>query len=69
VPALERWLRRAGFGEVRCVDVSDTSVQEQRSTEWMRFQSLADFLDPHDPTRTVEGLPAPRRAVLLARKP
>ncbi|HLT03900.1 MAG TPA: tRNA 5-methoxyuridine(34)/uridine 5-oxyacetic acid(34) synthase CmoB [Pseudomonas sp.] len=69
VPALERWLRRAGFAEVRCVDVSDTRVDEQRSTEWMRFQSLADFLDPDDPTRTREGLPAPRRAVLLARRP
>ena len=69
VPALERWLRRAGFVEVRCVDVSATSVEEQRSTEWMRFQSLPDFLDPADPSRTVEGLPAPRRAVLIARKP
>jgi len=69
VPALERWLRRAGFAEVRCVDVSVTSLQEQRSTEWMRFQSLPDFLDPTDPSRTLEGLPAPRRAVLIARKP
>lgn len=67
VPALERWVRRAGFRDVRCVDVSTTTVDEQRSTEWMRFQSLADFLDPNDPTRTREGLPAPRRAVLLAR--
>ena len=69
VAALENWLRRAGFVEVRCVDVSHTSVEEQRSTEWMRFQSLVDFLDPNDPSRTVEGLPAPRRAVLIARKP
>ncbi len=69
VPALERWLRRAGFVDVRCVDVSVTSVEEQRSTEWMRFQSLPDFLDPTDPNRTVEGLPAPRRAVLIANKP
>jgi len=69
VPALERWLRRAGFVDVRCVDVSVTSVEEQRSTEWMRFQSLPDFLDPSDPNRTVEGLPAPRRAVLIAKKP
>lgn len=69
VPALLLWLRRAGFVEARCVDVSVTSVEEQRSTEWMRFQSLADFLDPADPGRTVEGLPAPRRAVLIARKP
>lgn len=69
VPALARWLRRAGFSDVRCVDVSLTSVQEQRRTDWMRFQSLADFLDPQAPSLTVEGLPAPRRAVLLARKP
>jgi tRNA (mo5U34)-methyltransferase len=69
VPALERWLRRAGFTEVRCVDVSTTSVEEQRATEWMRFQSLPEFLDPADHNRTVEGLPAPTRAVLIARKP
>lgn len=69
VPALELWLRRAGFVDVQCVDVSVTSVEEQRATEWMRFQSLPDFLDPADHGRTVEGLPAPTRAVLVARKP
>jgi tRNA (mo5U34)-methyltransferase len=69
VPALELWLRRAGYVDVRCVDVSYTSVEEQRSTEWMRFQSLPEFLDPADHSRTVEGLPAPARAVLIARKP
>lgn len=69
VPALELWLRRAGFVDVQCVDVSVTSVEEQRATDWMRFQSLPDFLDPADHSRTVEGLPAPTRAVLVARKP
>lgn len=69
VPALELWLRRAGFVEVRCVDVSVTGTDEQRSTEWMKFQSLPDFLAPDDRSRTVEGLPAPMRAVILARKP
>ncbi|UVE18786.1 tRNA 5-methoxyuridine(34)/uridine 5-oxyacetic acid(34) synthase CmoB [Pseudomonas sp. LS44] len=69
VPALELWLRRAGFVDVRCVDVNVTSVEEQRSTEWMRYQSLPEFLDPRDHSRTVEGLPAPARAVLTARKP
>jgi tRNA (mo5U34)-methyltransferase len=69
VPALELWLRRAGFVDVRCVDVSRTSTAEQRSTEWMKFQSLPDFLDPADHSRTIEGLPAPTRAVLIARKP
>jgi tRNA (mo5U34)-methyltransferase len=69
VPALELWLRRAGFVDVRCVDVCTTSVEEQRATDWMRYQSLPEFLDPADHSRTVEGLPAPTRAVLLARKP
>jgi tRNA (mo5U34)-methyltransferase len=69
VPALELWLRRAGFVDVHCVDVSTTTVEEQRSTEWMRFQSLSDYLDPADHSRTVEGLPAPMRAVIVGRKP
>jgi tRNA (mo5U34)-methyltransferase len=69
VAALELWLRRAGFVDIRCVDVNITTVEEQRSTEWMRFQSLPEFLDPLDHRRTVEGLPAPCRAVMIARKP
>jgi tRNA (mo5U34)-methyltransferase len=69
VPALELWMRRAGFTEVRCVDVSRTSLDEQRSTDWMRYQSLQHFLDPQDPSKTIEGLPAPKRAVLIGRKP
>ena len=69
VPALELWLRRAGFTDVRSVDISRTSVEEQRATSWMRYQSLPDFLDPEDHSRTIEGLPAPLRATLVARKP
>ena len=68
VPALELWLRRAGFSDVGCVDVSVTTVDEQRSTDWMRYQSLEHFLDPEDHSKTVEGLPAPMRAVIKARK-
>ena len=68
IAALERWLRRAGFSEVRCVDVSITTVQEQRATPWMKFQSLSDYLDPNDHSKTIEGLPAPMRAVIVARK-
>ncbi len=64
---LAGWLKRAGFREIRVVDVTPTSVEEQRATPWMRFESLADFLDPEDPSRTVEGHPAPCRAILLAR--
>lgn len=66
VPELSAWLARCGFKDVRCVDVTVTSTDEQRATEWMDFESLADYLDPGDPALTVEGHPAPRRAVLLA---
>ncbi len=62
------WLRRCGYRDARVVDVSITTVAEQRATPWMRFESLADFLDPCDGSRTVEGLPAPRRAIVLARR-
>lgn len=63
---LETWLRRCGFTAVKTVDVTPTRVEEQRSTAWMRFESLADFLDPADKRFTIEGHPAPLRAVLIA---
>lgn len=66
---LTTWLRRSGFGDVEIVDTAVTTVEEQRSTEWMTFDSLADALDPEDPTRTVEGWPAPRRVVAIATAP
>lgn len=66
VPTLQRWLKRCGFSEVELLDCSPTTAEEQRRTEWMRFESLPDFLDPHDPARTVEGYPGPLRAVLRA---
>jgi tRNA (mo5U34)-methyltransferase len=66
---LESWLKRCGYRNIRLVDVSQTTTEEQRSTDWMRFQSLADFLDPRDPSLTVEGLPAPLRAIFLADSP
>ncbi len=68
-PALKNWLEKCGFVDVRIVDMSVTSTEEQRRTEWMVTESLADFLDPNDASKTVEGYPAPLRAVLIARKP
>jgi len=69
VAMLERFLARAGFNDIRCVDLNRTSVEEQRSTDWMRFQSLPDFLQPGDASKTIEGHPAPLRATLVALKP
>lgn len=66
---LERWLKRCGFRNVRLIEVAKTTPHEQRSTDWMRFQSLTDFLDPNNAELTLEGLPAPRRAIFLAESP
>ncbi|MCA9405500.1 MAG: tRNA 5-methoxyuridine(34)/uridine 5-oxyacetic acid(34) synthase CmoB [Candidatus Omnitrophica bacterium] len=66
VPTLESWLQRVGLKNVRCVDVTKTTSEEQRVTEWMGFHSLENFLNPDDPSLTVEGYPAPVRAVFLA---
>ncbi|CAX55335.1 tRNA 5-methoxyuridine(34)/uridine 5-oxyacetic acid(34) synthase CmoB [Erwinia pyrifoliae] len=67
--ALKNWLEKCGFVDVRIVDHSFTSIDEQRRTSWMTSESLAEFLDPNDATKTLEGYPAPLRAVLVATKP
>ncbi|MCF7847726.1 MAG: tRNA 5-methoxyuridine(34)/uridine 5-oxyacetic acid(34) synthase CmoB [Kiritimatiellales bacterium] len=69
VQTLELWMRRCGLKDVRTVDVTTTSVEEQRSTDWMTYESLADYLDPADPAKTIEGHPAPKRAVVIAANP
>lgn len=72
VPTVERmgdWLSAAGFENIELVDISPTTTDEQRTTNWMTFESLAESLDPADPTRTIEGYPAPTRAALLAHRP
>ncbi|KGD80978.1 tRNA 5-methoxyuridine(34)/uridine 5-oxyacetic acid(34) synthase CmoB [Pantoea agglomerans] len=67
--ALKSWLEKSGFVDVRIVDFALTTTEEQRRTDWMTSESLAEFLDPDDPNKTVEGYPAPLRAVLVATKP
>ena len=64
--ALTLWLERVGFKNIRVVNEDVTSLDEQRRTEWMETESLADFLDPNDQTKTIEGYPAPLRAIIIA---
>ncbi len=64
--AMESWLLRAGFKNIRCVDVTKTSFEEQRKTSWIQTETLKDFLDPKDSSKTVEGYPAPVRAIFIA---
>jgi tRNA (mo5U34)-methyltransferase len=63
---LTTWMARSGYKDIEVIDKSMTTVDEQRSTEWMTFESLREALHPDDPTRTVEGWPAPHRIVVTA---
>ncbi|WP_118805513.1 tRNA 5-methoxyuridine(34)/uridine 5-oxyacetic acid(34) synthase CmoB [Haemophilus haemolyticus] len=68
VAALINWLEKVGFTNVRCVDVATTTLEEQRKTDWLENESLIDFLNPNDHSKTIEGYQAPKRAVILANK-
>jgi tRNA (mo5U34)-methyltransferase len=64
--ALLGWLARVGFQDAKVVDLNLTSLEEQRKTAWMENESLVDFLDANDHSKTIEGYPAPLRAVVIA---
>jgi tRNA (mo5U34)-methyltransferase len=66
---LLRWVESVGFRQPRVVDVTATTTSEQRTTQWMPFESLAQALDAADSSRTIEGYPAPVRAVVIAHAP
>ncbi|CUU52127.1 putative tRNA (mo5U34)-methyltransferase [Actinobacillus pleuropneumoniae] len=66
IDCLINWLEKVGFKNVRCVDQAVTTLEEQRKTDWLENESLVDFLDPNDHSKTIEGYPAPKRAVILA---
>jgi tRNA (mo5U34)-methyltransferase len=69
IAELTIWLDRTGYKDIKIVDQSMTTIDEQRSTEWMTFESLQESLNSDDPTQTVEGWPAPHRAVITATSP
>ncbi len=39
-----QWLSDAGLSDIRLLDISPTTTDEQRRTDWMHFESLADYL-------------------------
>ena len=61
IPALKNWCLRAGFSSFEVLETSITETNEQRKTEWIEGESLENFLDAEDNTKTVEGYPAPQR--------
>jgi tRNA (mo5U34)-methyltransferase len=68
VNALKNWCHRAGFERVEVLEIMKTEIEEQRKTKWIDTQSLEDFLDPDDNTKTIEGYPAPKRVYIKAIK-
>ncbi|WP_419769858.1 MAG: tRNA 5-methoxyuridine(34)/uridine 5-oxyacetic acid(34) synthase CmoB [Candidatus Marinarcus sp.] len=68
IPALKNWLNRAGFTDIEILKTTVTTQEEQRKTDWSFEQSLEDFLDPNDSSKTVEGYPAPKRVYVKAKK-
>ena len=68
ISALHNWCQKAGFGHFEVLSTKPTTFEEQRKTEWIEGQSLEDFLDPEDPSKTIEGYPAPRRVYVRLRR-
>jgi len=67
IKTLKSWLNDANFNNVRVVDVNKTTTEEQRKTAWIgeNGASLEDFLNPLDDSLTIEGYPAPTRAIVV----
>ena len=67
IKTLKSWLNDANFKNVRVVDINKTTTVEQRKTRWIgeNGASLVDFLDPLDDSLTIEGYPAPKRAIVI----
>jgi tRNA (mo5U34)-methyltransferase len=66
--ALENWCIKAGFSDFEVLGTVVTTSDEQRKTDWIESQSLEDFLNPDDSTKTVEGYPAPVRGYVRIKK-
>ena len=68
IAELSTWLKRSGYEDIVVVDEAITTIDEQRSTEWMSFESLREALDENDTSKTIEGYSAPVRAMLIGEK-
>ena len=66
ISALRNWLFRAGFKDIKVLEIKKTDLQEQRKTKWIESESLENFLSPDNPNITVEGYPAPKRIYIKA---
>jgi len=67
---LQSWLKKAKFTDIEVVSADLMTIEEQRLTKWCPppHQSLQNFLDSKDISKTIEGHPAPMRFAVSARK-
>lgn len=68
IPALKNWLKRAKFKDIEILAIKSTDLNEQRETEWILGESLNQFLDSEDSSKTIEGYPAPKRVYIKCRR-
>ena len=68
INCFKNWMSRAGFVDIELIEITTTDDKEQRVTKWTFEQSLNNFLDPDDSTKTIEGYPSPKRGYLKAKK-
>jgi hypothetical protein len=52
---IHTWLKKVGFENIKLLDITKTTPQEQRATHWIgdNTQSIKDFLDPNNDDLTV----------------
>lgn len=65
---LKRWLEINNFIVLSESKLCITTNEEQRKTKDAIFESLEDFLDPHNNSLTIEGYHAPKRYIVVAKK-
>ena len=66
--ALKSWLHKSGYKEIEVHRTDKTTTEEQRTTKYSPYNSLKEQLDANNNELTVEGYPAPVRAILTAKK-
>lgn len=66
---LAAWTEKSGFTECKLISTEQVTISEQRKTDFAPYESLEEFLDPSDNNKTIEGYPAPYRAIVMAKKP
>lgn len=68
IPTLKGWAARSGLEVTEILAIKDTTIFEQRKTEWIGGLSLESFLNSHNSKETIEGYLAPRRGYFKLKK-